>query len=155
MKIYIAASFPMRRIAFELRAALREIGHKVDSRWIDIAIGYDTQETPTQLHDRLNCNSHVDLQDVADCDEMIVITEGRSVEQTTSGGRHVETGFAMALGKSVVIYGPRENVHHHNEKLIADIFHHEDVLGLLRYYSDDEVKSANFDFTNCTLKFIM
>ena len=52
-----------------------------------------------------------DVIDIIKCDWMISLME---VPRSNSrGGRHVEFGMALGLGKRLTIIGPRETVFHH------------------------------------------
>lgn len=53
--------------------------------------------------------------DIKLSDLLVLLTESASAlvgGTATSGGRHVETGFALALGKPVIVVGAPENVFH-------------------------------------------
>lgn len=53
-----------------------------------------------------------DLEDIRKSDVLVAFTESPEVG-FTSGGRHVETGYALAMGIPVIVVGPVENVFHH------------------------------------------
>jgi crossover junction endodeoxyribonuclease RusA len=48
-----------------------------------------------------------DFQDIKSCDLLIAFTEA---DMHPRGSRHVELGIALALGKKIIVVGPRENV---------------------------------------------
>ena len=109
---YLAASFArnaeMRVRRDELLAAIP--GSKVTSRWIDLhpdivgsAVGL-TRVLDTEPEHVWRFAQH-DLEDVVKADVFIAVTGAG-----TSGGRHVEYGYALALSKRLVVVGPRENV---------------------------------------------
>jgi hypothetical protein len=50
-----------------------------------------------------------DLDDISESDYLIAFTESAGTGHSR-GGRHVELGFALALGIPVHIIGPRENI---------------------------------------------
>lgn len=117
MKIYLASAYSrqaeMRAIAARLVAA----GHEVVARWID-----GRHETPPDGHavdsrEHLAWAAEEDLADVAACDCLVSVTGGG---HRSRGGRHVEHGYALALGKRLLILGERESVFHH-------LFHTEQV----------------------------
>jgi nucleoside 2-deoxyribosyltransferase len=98
---YFAARFSRR---FELqgyRRDLRMIGHEVTARWIDSRDDDDGEMAAAR-----------DIADIELADGLISFAEApRSV--ATRGGRHVELGVALALGKRVIAVGHRENVFFH------------------------------------------
>lgn len=112
-KVYLAGRFDRQQEFRRLRDELIDIGIDVTSRWLDnhgnasrIAAGDETY-----TDDELGDFAAEDFADIRDSDVVVVFTESPDVGYT-SGGRHVETGYAMALDKNVVIVGPRENVFH-------------------------------------------
>ena len=52
-----------------------------------------------------------DLIDVDNADVLVVYTEPYGTP-VSGGGRHVETGYALGKGKTVLVVGPHENVFH-------------------------------------------
>lgn len=70
------------------------------SRWLD---GLDTSERIGAL----KC-----LADIARCD-VVVLVNPPKVHRSGTGGRHVETGLALAIGRPVIVFGARENVFHY------------------------------------------
>ena len=104
MNIYLAARYSrideMNGYAAQLRAA----GHTVTARWL---LG-DHQSTDLYGPDATDY-ANDDISDLAAADTVICFTE--TPRSTSSrGGRHVEFGLALGLGKNVVIVGPPENV---------------------------------------------
>ena len=109
MKIYLAARYSrqaeLRGYAEQLRAA----GHTITSRWL-------SPEDESAYRDlspegRRKCAEH-DIEDVRAADLVISFTEQPDIPTTTRGGRHVEMGIAIGLGKSLYGVGPREHVFH-------------------------------------------
>lgn len=108
MKLYVASH--CRETAAGLKKELERDGHEVVSRWIVSdtkfglgAVAYsDAERTALALQDE---------EDVrAACDGLVLIAEpeGRFVP----GGKHVETGIALALRRPVFVVGRRENLFH-------------------------------------------
>lgn len=125
MKIYLAARFSRQ---LELRGyadQLRANGHIVTSRWL----GQHDESTYEELTPEgcRKCGEH-DVFDVAQADCLISFTEPLHVPNTSRGGRHVEFGIALALGKQLHLVGPKENVFHH----LLNIQIHETFLDCLR-----------------------
>ncbi len=58
-----------------------------------------------------------DLSDLSAADTLIAFTEYPNSEGRGRGGRHVEYGYAMAVGCDLIVVGPRENVFHSLRKV--------------------------------------
>lgn len=83
----------MRKYARELRA----LGIQVTSTWHDDKIGKGSWEYQALR----------DLDDIHDANCLVMFTKPRSF----TGGRHTEFGYALALGKRIILVGPKnENV---------------------------------------------
>jgi len=110
-RFYIAARLKRIGEAKQLRARLEELGHQVTASWLDRRhqpeeMGFSSVVLAREAAD-------TDLQDVRDCNVLILLSERRSSARTVGGGgRHVEVGYALALPKTVAIIGERENVFH-------------------------------------------
>lgn len=98
MKVYLAADYARKNEIREVAAKLRALGIEVTSRWLD---------TPD---DGIpwSAEAKVDVEDVQDAHTLVSFTTG----ELARGGRHAEFGMAVALGKGLVIVGPREHVFH-------------------------------------------
>ena len=101
MKVYIACPYPLRAYAISTMASLEARGHVVTSRWL---------KAPDELSDQC---AREDLADVAAADVLLALNPACWEERGT-GGRHVELGYALALGKRVVLVGKRSNIFHHH-----------------------------------------
>jgi hypothetical protein len=53
----------------------------------------------------------LDQEDVLAADTLVCFTE--PAEAGGNGGRHVELGMALALGRRVIVIGRREHIFHH------------------------------------------
>ena len=88
----------------------------VTASWLDEThdITPGTTGAATDLSDdEVARHAATDLDDVANADLLVLITaDVAGVEAATSGGRHVETGFALASGIPVLVVGAPENVFH-------------------------------------------
>jgi hypothetical protein len=101
MKVYIAAPWEEQPRGKLLAFALERAGLVVTSRWLEASRETLTDEWAT------NC-----LHDVAGAD-VLVAYNPETWARTGTGGRHVELGFALALGKLVLVVGARTNIFHH------------------------------------------
>ncbi len=99
MKIYLAAPYPMRTDAVSLMHHLESQGHIVTSRWLREPMANDA------------VSAQMDLDDVTAADLLLLINPPAWANAGT-GGRHTEVGYALALGKAVVVLGVQSNVFH-------------------------------------------
>lgn len=114
--LYIAASFEQVALVSALRADLADYVD-VTSTWCDEPpmVNNDPRNAPREMRTRGN----EDFLDIERSDMVAVITTVPS----TSGGLHTELGIALALGKRVMLVGPRLNVFHYMNKIehFADV----------------------------------
>ncbi len=113
MKIYIAARFSKRPECNQLARYLKGFGHEITSRWV---LPDSDHVVPTGMSRKAADSERrrfaiEDVEDVIGCDWMISLME--EPRSNSRGGRHVEFGIALGLGKKLTIIGPRETVFHH------------------------------------------
>jgi nucleoside 2-deoxyribosyltransferase len=118
MKFYIAARFSRRPECNALSHKLRALGHEITSRWV---LPNSDHVAPTglsaQAADRERQRfATEDCQDVYDCDAVVSLME--EPRSNSRGGRHVEFGYGLGLGKTMYVIGPRETVFHHLGEVI-------------------------------------
>ena len=113
MKIYLAARYSRNAEMRGVRDVLEAFGHEVTSRWIDQHGGNLLESI---VAEKLNADpegcAHYALVDLEDLQAADVVISFTSAGGGGKGGRHIEFGLALGLGKHVVIVGPRENVFH-------------------------------------------
>lgn len=105
MRVYIAAPWPLRKDAAQLRAQLAVAGIGCTSNWIDVE-----KRTASDVQ-RIKM-AQMDLGDVRDADALVLLNPD-SYENKGTGGRHVEVGYALALGRRVIVFGSISNIFHH------------------------------------------
>ena len=110
-KIYLASRYSRFPEMQKVRTDLEAAGYIVTSRWING--GHElTKEGSTEAHEAERVRyAQEDFADLLAADCVISFTEIPR-ETKTRGGRHVEHGMALALGKRVIVIGYRENVFH-------------------------------------------
>ncbi len=118
MKFFIASHSQTEADA--LRQLLELRGHLVTSRWITKDTKFH-RGTSAYTDAERSTLARMDEEDVRLADDgLVLIAEpsGRCVP----GGKHVETGIALALGRPIYVIGRRENIFHwHPEvKVFAD-----------------------------------
>jgi len=117
MKIYIAARFSKRHIANDMANKLKKMGHTFSCRWIKpdsdhVAPAGLSEQAADSERERFAIE---DMEDIQNCDWVISLME--EPRNNSRGGRHVEFGYALALGKRLTVIGPRETVFHHHPKV--------------------------------------
>lgn len=117
--IYLAASF--RRID-EARLCAEDLyrqGHEITSRWLNgshqahgAAAANAVEGAVEQIPlDEGRLFATDDVEDIKRADVLIGFSEP-PYSTRSRGGHHVELGMALALGKRVILVGPRENAFH-------------------------------------------
>jgi len=106
MKIYFAARFDhnatMRAYKYFLQIYAPEI--EVTSRWI---------ESHHNVGEYVACLE--DVEDIKNADALLFFSE--QATEYMRGGRHVEYGMALALGKTIWVIGEKENVFHYHPSI--------------------------------------
>lgn len=98
-KVYVAALYSMMPQAKAAAVLLEKAGYKVTSRWIH---GDDPSVPPL-------ARATYDLEDVRAADYLMLLSLPFGTLYK-GGGRHVEFGYALALGKRMVVVGDYETV---------------------------------------------
>lgn len=100
--IYLAASFKDKNRAKVIANVIREAGIEVVARWLLL-------EKESNIVEEKQQYALVDFEDVEKCQALVLLT-GLSV----TGGKHVEMGMALGMGKPVFIYdSTKENIFHY------------------------------------------
>jgi nucleoside 2-deoxyribosyltransferase len=107
MKLYLAGPFEQQANISRLALALVREGHAITSRWL-------TEHGEAALPAELARHARHDLEDIDAADAFVLVTGAGG---NPRGGRHFETGYAYHAGKRLVIFGPKENVFHHLERI--------------------------------------
>jgi len=112
VKVYLASRYSRFPEMQAVREQLHALGHVVTSRWID----GDHQINDQGLSDEAKAEERTrfaqeDWDDLLAADWVISFTEEPRATNSR-GGRHVEYGAALALGKRLLVVGYRENVFH-------------------------------------------
>lgn len=115
--IYIAARFSRRPEANALARRLMQDGHTITSRWVlpDTDHVLPTGQSKEVDDMKRRRFAMEDMDDVLACDWMISLMQ--KPRDNSRGGRHIEFGVALGLGKRLTIIGPRETVFHHLDQV--------------------------------------
>ena len=106
-RIYLAARYARRVELCAYADALRDLGHTIDARWL-----LGLHQAADDDYARWAEFAADDIEDLGRADVVVSFTEPSRSAPSNRGGRHVEHGMALALGKTVMIVGPLENVFH-------------------------------------------
>lgn len=117
MKVYLAGRFSTRNRLFNLGKCLESYGHVIVSRW---SLPTSDHVKPVGLSEQASNAERTrfaieDIDDIDQCDWVVSLME--EPRNNSRGGRHVEFGYALALGKKLTIIGPRETVFHHLDEV--------------------------------------
>lgn len=99
MKVYIAAPYEQRDQAVAIMRYLESQDFTITSRWLR-----------EQQAETAEAAAH-DLLDIDEADVLLLVNHAAWSDRGT-GGRHVETGYALALGKRIVVFGVISNIFH-------------------------------------------
>ncbi len=122
MRFYIAARFDRLDEINIYANQLRERGYIVDCRWLQglhqLHPGAHLLDTPAgfpNVSEGITMAARPfaedDVQDIVASDALVLFSEPPD-SHSKRGGRHVEFGIALGLGKRLIVVGPRENVFH-------------------------------------------
>jgi nucleoside 2-deoxyribosyltransferase len=135
VKIYLAGRYSDKNRLSEYAEDLEAAGHFVTSSWLKEPHAPNT--TMDQVApELLEKYAYDDLQDVRLADVMIFFSLDPT-EPSFRGGRHVEFGYALALKKTIVVVGPKENIFHY----LPTIRHFETWESALHRFSNPSCKS--------------
>lgn len=116
MKVYIAAPYAARDRIRVMADQVRGMGVEVTSSWLDeqAEVNDGTTGAAPELDDRaVSDAARRDLDDVDRSNLLVLLTGAIAGERDSkSGGRHVETGYALARGIPVLVVGEPENIFH-------------------------------------------
>lgn len=110
MRVYIAGRFTGRARLASLAEDLKRIDPKVKvtSTWLTPRTEAEHKDYPYNDEDARKYATR-DLDEIWDSDCLILDT----IDDSSTGGREVEWGFALARGMRMVLVGPRRNVFHY------------------------------------------
>lgn len=134
-RLYLAGAYCARDALRDVADHLDAAGHTVTARWLQAthAIHSGTEGAAVDQSDGY-AQTHVDedFADIDAADVLVLFTAGFIAADLgvqgnlRAGGRHIETGYALAKGKPVIVVGEVENIFHRGACLVVD-----DVEGLL------------------------
>jgi hypothetical protein len=105
--VYFAARYSRQDELNRYRNELEALGVEVTSRWL----ATEPRDRADYSDDDWRSLALIDQEDVLAADSLVCFTE--SANEGGNGGRHVELGMALALGRQVIVVGRREHIFHH------------------------------------------
>ena len=105
--VYFAARYVRLSELNRYRAELEALGFDVTSRWLTVAA---REPGAAYSDDEWRSLALIDQEDVLAADTVVCFSEEQGAGG--NGGRHVELGMALALGKQVIVIGRREHIFH-------------------------------------------
>jgi hypothetical protein len=89
----------------KVKASLERMGHTICNGWLEES---NAQELSTLTDRKRRVYSYRDIGEIVSVDLLVIDTQ----EESSSGGREVEYGMALAFGKPVWVVGPQRNIFH-------------------------------------------
>lgn len=112
MKLYLAAPYAWKpEIRILVDWISRNTQHIVTSTWMYETYAKDVTLVQMTDADRASIAAR-DLEEVEGCETLVLFTVPESTP-LPRGGRHFESGYALAQGKALWVVGPRENLFHY------------------------------------------
>ena len=128
MKVYLAGAYAWKD-ELKIRAQeLENLGVTVTSRWLDEKYAPTIKIADVPEKERVQ-TAIDDLKDIDRADAIVLF----SVEPTVPivrGGRHVEFGYAIGIGKTLYVIGPKENIFHYMPE-VTNFVHWDDFIQYL------------------------
>lgn len=127
--VYLAGRYDRRSELQEVARLLEATGwFEVTSRWLKEDHEMPVDVISEEEQDLTASLALDDLIDISRADFVVHFTEDRS-SGYNRGGRHVEMGLGIGMGKKNFIVGPRENVFH----FLPNVTQFDNLNQLLRY----------------------
>ena len=110
MQVYLAARYSIKDQIKAHGEELQELGMESTSRWCHEKLKGSAQLDDVPESFLLSAAIN-DIEDMHRADVVVLFTVNPR-EATVRGGRHFEAGYAMGIGKPLIICGPVENIFH-------------------------------------------
>lgn len=107
MTLYLAGKFRWRMVIRQIATKLTTHGHIINSRWLT---GHDGPMSP-EVQALYAAEDFEDIKSV----DAVVVFQLPCDEPEPSIGRHIELGYALGIGKPVILVGLPEVVFHYAE----------------------------------------
>lgn len=120
MRIYMAAQYAKKLEIANYAEQAEAVGIHVRADWLEESEA--PEATLDSVSDKLKSRyAQQDWWDIGACDIFVFFSEPQD-NQPPRGGRHVEFGMAIALGKEIVVIGEPENIFHYLPGIKIEFF---------------------------------
>jgi hypothetical protein len=109
MATYLAAAYGRKEEIKQYRDVLVSLGEVVTASWLEEPHGPQTKLADLTPGQNAQYAS-VDFLDILASETLVFFSESKL---TPRGGRHVEMGIAIGLGRAVHVIGTAENIFHY------------------------------------------
>lgn len=124
--VYIAAKYSAKKEVEDFASYVNRLGAvKVVSTWHKSTVPEKDLSDPTEAFgfqtDPVGSKKYAikDLEEIDRSDVLVFYAEDAN-NQPPKGGRHVEFGYALAMKKTIIVIGERENVFHTMVTVVPD-----------------------------------
>ena len=108
-----------------MRTVAEELTHEVVGEWIYVEEdGYEETKAEPAGSEKLAAYALRDIEDVARADILVLFSE--KAGSGSRGGKDVEFGVALALGKPLIVLGGPQQIFHH----LPQVYHISDTKQL-------------------------
>jgi len=110
MKFYIAGSWRRKNEIKKIEKRLESVGDESTTHWLREQDGpHNTEDPSPERWAEFRAAAEDDLRGIRECDVFILVANDPNVP-SIGGGRFVEMGYAIALGKQIIVLGDHETV---------------------------------------------
>lgn len=115
LKAYVAARWDDREDALFIKDCIEKAGIICTSTWLTPHDNQsmDALKAKTDVVSVARQKAIKDFEDIDESD-ILVLYSPKKAHRNGTGGKHVETGYALATGVPVFILGERENIFHYH-----------------------------------------
>lgn len=117
LSVYLASRHEDRDDIIRVRKALVKNGIHVTSRWLLEGGVLKTNIVENEREGSIHVLTN-DIEDINIADAVVVFSPKKAFGNST-GGRHVEFGYALGTRKTLILVGFRENVFHWHPNVIC------------------------------------
>lgn len=110
MKVYLASRYSTKDLMNTYAQELLASGIEVTSTWLEETHA-DGRLTDLPDEEHLKW-AEIDLRDVYRAEWLVFFSVDPAIP-VARGGRHVEFGYALGLGRKILVVGPKENIFHY------------------------------------------
>jgi nucleoside 2-deoxyribosyltransferase len=148
LSVYLASRHEDRDDIIRVRKALVKNGINVTSRWLLEGGVLKTNVVENEREGSMHVLTN-DLEDINIADAVVVFSPKKAFGNST-GGRHVEFGYSLAMGKKLILVGFRENVFHWHPDVTC-VRTKKELFKLLYKLNTKKIRNFNYQSTHSYL----